>query len=185
VRRDELVRPLVDKFFDWARAEFAKLEGRGLVATAFGYSVRQEQALRRFLEDGRLRMGNNSAENALRNVALGRKVFLFYGSDDHATAAGNILSLAASCKLHDLDPELYSPRSSVSCPTGRAIGTSSSLPSTGARPERGSTRKSSSESWAPSRSRRRLRNSSPRRTERPVSTRESMRRARSPRHTAS
>ena len=106
-RRDEMVRPLVDRFFDWARAEKAKLEGRGLVATALGYSVRHEQALRRFLDDGRLRMDNNPAENALRIVAVGRKAFLFYGSDDHATAAGNILSLAASCKLHDLDPEAY------------------------------------------------------------------------------
>jgi hypothetical protein len=107
VRRDASVRPLVDKFFDWARAEFAKVESRGLVATALGYSVRHEQALRRFLDDGRLRMDNNPAENALRVVALGRKVFLFYGSDDHASAAGNLLSLIASCKLHDLDPELY------------------------------------------------------------------------------
>jgi hypothetical protein len=107
VQRDQTVRPLVDTFFDWARAEYAKLEGRGLVATALGYSVRHEQALRRFLDDGRLRMDNNPAENALRIVALGRKVFLFYGSDDHATAAGNVLSLAASCKLHDLDPERY------------------------------------------------------------------------------
>jgi transposase len=106
-RRDQTVRPLVDAFFDWARDEYAKLEGRGLVATALGYSVRHELALRRFLDDGRLRMDNNPAENALRTVALGRKVFLFYGSDDHATAAGNVLSLAASCKLHDLDPELY------------------------------------------------------------------------------
>jgi transposase len=107
LQRDEVVRPLVDKFFAWARAEYAKLEARSLVATALGYSVRHEQALRRFLDDGRLRMDNNRAENALRVVALGRKVFLFYGSDDHATAAGNILSLVASCKLHDLDPELY------------------------------------------------------------------------------
>jgi hypothetical protein len=106
-RRDQTVRPRVDTFFDWARAEFAKLQGRGLVATALGYSVRHEQALRRFLDDGRLRMDNNPAESALRTVALGRKVFLFYGSDDHATAAGNVLSLAASCKLHDLDPERY------------------------------------------------------------------------------
>src|SRR5690606_28499319 len=55
-RRDETVRPLVDAFFAWARAEYEKLPNRGLVATALGYSVRQEQALRRFLEDGRLRM---------------------------------------------------------------------------------------------------------------------------------
>ncbi len=106
-RRDTTVRPLVDAFFDWARTEKAKLEGRGLVATALGYSVRHEQALRRFLDDGRLRMDNNPAENALRIVAVGRKAFLFYGSDDHATAAGNILSLAASCKLHNLEPEAY------------------------------------------------------------------------------
>ncbi len=104
-RRDETVRPLVDAFFDWARAEYEKLESRGLVATALGYSVRHAQALRRFLDDGRLRMDNNPPENALRIVAVGRKALLFYGSDDHAPAAGNVLSLAASCKLHDLDPE--------------------------------------------------------------------------------
>lgn len=106
-RRDETVRPLVDTFFTWARAEYAKLANRGLVARALGYSVRQEEALRRFLEDGRLRMDNNPTENAARTVALGRRAWLFYGSDDHAGAAGNILSLVASCKLHDLDPELY------------------------------------------------------------------------------
>ena len=106
-RRDETVRPLVDTFFAWARAEYEKLPNRGLVATALGYSVRQEQPLRRFLDDGRLRMENNSAERELRAVAVGRRAWMFYGSDDHAGAAGNILSLVASCKLHDLDPELY------------------------------------------------------------------------------
>lgn len=107
-RRDETVRPLVDTFFAWARDEYGKLPNRGLVATALGYSVRHEQALRRFLDDGRLRMDNNAAERELRgSVAVGRKAWLFYGSDDHAGAAGNILSLVASCKLHDLDPELY------------------------------------------------------------------------------
>ncbi len=106
-RRDQTVRPLVDTFFAWARAEYEKLPNRGLVATALGYSVRQEHALRRFLDDGRLRMENNSAERELRAVAVGRKAWMFYGSDDHAGAAGNVLSLVASCKLHDLDPELY------------------------------------------------------------------------------
>jgi transposase len=106
-RRDETVRPLVDAFFAWARGEYHKLAERGLVATALGYSVRHEQALRRFLDDGRLRMENNSAERELRAVAVGRKAWMFYGSDDHAGAAGNILSLVASCKLHHLDPEPY------------------------------------------------------------------------------
>jgi len=107
VRREKTVRPLVEKFFDWARAEYDHVEARGLVATALGYSVRHEQALRRFLDDGRLRMDNNSAERELRAVAVGRKAWMFYGSDDHANAAGNILSLVASGKLHNLDPEAY------------------------------------------------------------------------------
>ena len=106
-QRDVTVRPLVDAFFTWAGEQNAKLEGRGLVATALGYSLRHEAALRRFLDDGRLRMENNAAERALRAIAVGRKAWMFYGSDDHASAAGNILSLVASCKLHDLDPEPY------------------------------------------------------------------------------
>lgn len=106
-QRDQTVRPLVDAFFTWARAEHEKRPERGLVASALGYSVRHELALRRFLDDGRLRMENNSAERELRAVAVGRRAWLFYGSDDHAGAAGNILSLIASCKLHGLDPELY------------------------------------------------------------------------------
>ncbi len=101
------MRPLVDAFFTWARAEHEKRPERGLVATALGYSIRHEKALRRFLDDGRLRMDNNSAERELKVIAVGRRAWLFYGSDDHAGAAGNTLSLIASCKLHRLDPELY------------------------------------------------------------------------------
>ncbi len=107
LRRDAEVRPVVDTFFLWAAEQKTKLEGRGLLATALGYSLRHEAALRRFLDDGRLRMDNNPAESALRPIAVGRKAWMFYGSDDHASAAGNVLSLVASCKLHDLDPEPY------------------------------------------------------------------------------
>lgn len=108
VRRQTLLKPLVDEFFDWVRAhdDLASRE-RGLVTKALGYVLRQEQALRRFLEDGRLRMDNNLSENALRVVATGRKAWLFFGSDDHAQAAANLYSLIASCKLHALDPERY------------------------------------------------------------------------------
>lgn len=50
---------------------------------------------------------NNASERALRSIAVGRKAWLFVGSDDHAEAAANIFSLVASCKLHGLDPEVY------------------------------------------------------------------------------
>lgn len=106
-RRDVLVRPLVDAFFDWAKAEHARPRERGLVASALGYALRQEGPLRRFLEDGRLRLENNASERALRAIATGRKAWLFFGSDDHAQAAANLFSLVASCKLHGLDPEAY------------------------------------------------------------------------------
>jgi len=101
-------KPRLDDFFTWAAAEYAKVElERGLVRSAFGYVVRQRDALMRFLEDGRLRIDNNASERALRQIAVGRKAWLFVGSDDHAEAAANIFSIVASCKLHGLDPELY------------------------------------------------------------------------------
>jgi transposase len=107
-RRQLVSRPLVDNFFHWIRGQYARVKDtRGLVATAFGYAVRQEAALRRFLDDGRLPMTNNHSERALRGIAVGRRAWLFFGSDDHASAAANLLSLIASCELHRLDPETY------------------------------------------------------------------------------
>jgi transposase len=107
--RQQTVRPLVDDFFEWARQRFEEHKHeRGRVSQALGYALRQEAALRRFLEDGRLEMTNNRAERALRSpIAIGRKAWLFFGSDDHAHAAANLFSLLASCRLHGLDPEAY------------------------------------------------------------------------------
>jgi transposase len=107
ILRQEHVRPLVDAFFVWVETVYAQTLERGLIATAAGYAVRQKAALRRFLDDGRLRLENNGAERALRRIATGRKAWMFCGSHDHARAAANIFSLVASCKLHGLDPELY------------------------------------------------------------------------------
>ncbi|MFO0653437.1 MAG: IS66 family transposase [Polyangiales bacterium] len=106
-RRDVLVRPLVDAFFAWVDAELIHARGRGVVSSALGYARNQAGALRRFLDDGRLRLENNAAERALRPIAAARKSWLFFGSDDHASAAANLFSLVASCKLHGLDPEDY------------------------------------------------------------------------------
>jgi hypothetical protein len=106
-RRDTHLRPMVDAFFAWVHAAHVTPRERGVVSTALGYAFNQEQPLRRFLDDGRLRMENNRAERGLRSIATGRKAWLFFGSDDHASAAGNLFSLVASCKLHGLDPERY------------------------------------------------------------------------------
>jgi len=106
--RDARLRPHLDDFFAWASTEYEKVKGqRGLLRSALGYACRQKAALMRFLDDGRLRMDNNESERELRRIATGRKAWLFVGSDDHAQAAGNLLSLIASARLHRLDPEAY------------------------------------------------------------------------------
>jgi transposase len=80
---------------------------RGLMHKALGYSRRHQKELERFLEDGRLKPDNNRTERELRHVATGRKAWLFCGSDDHAQATGNLLSLIGSCRLHQIEPEQY------------------------------------------------------------------------------
>ncbi|MBX3157503.1 MAG: transposase [Deltaproteobacteria bacterium] len=80
---------------------------RGLLRTALGYAHRQQGPLTRFYDDGRLKLDNNASERELRRVAVGRKNWLFVGSDDHAQAAGNLMTLIASARLHGLDPEAY------------------------------------------------------------------------------
>ncbi|MEJ7600675.1 MAG: IS66 family transposase [Kofleriaceae bacterium] len=103
--RELHLQPHVDAFFAWARPELAKLDGRrGMLASALGYATRHQVAFTRFLEDGRLELTNNRSERELRRVATGRKAWLFVGSDDHGQAAGNLMTLIASARLHALDP---------------------------------------------------------------------------------
>ena len=107
-RRDQHLRPEMDAFFAWATAEYAKVQDqRGSLRSAFGYALRQKDALMRVCDDGRLHLDNNRSERALRPLAVGRKNWLFVGSDDHASSAANLLTLIASARLHRLDPELY------------------------------------------------------------------------------
>ena len=106
--RNEHLRPLVEEFLAFAQTEFDKVQGRrGSLRSALGYSVRQADALSAFLEDGRLRLDNNLSEGQLRKVVRIRDASLFAGSDKHAESAGHILSLIASARLHELDPERY------------------------------------------------------------------------------
>lgn len=106
--RDAHLRPHLESFFAWATEEYAKVEHeRGLLRDALGYTVRQKDPLTRFLDDGRLVMDNNRSERELRRIAVGRKAWLFSGSDDHAQSAGNLFTLIASARLHRLDPEQY------------------------------------------------------------------------------
>ena len=106
--RQAHARPHLEAFFTWAEEEFTRVKDqRGLLRSALGYCVRNKAALMRYLDDGRLEPTNNGSERALRSIAVGRKAWLFVGSDDHAESAGHLLTLIASARLHALDPEAY------------------------------------------------------------------------------
>ena len=98
----------MEAFFAWAEVEYERvLKVRGVVRSALGYVVRQKQALMRVLDDGRLVLENNRSERELRRIAVGRRGWLFVGSDAHGESAGHLFSLIASARLHRLDPEAY------------------------------------------------------------------------------
>lgn len=106
--REQFLKPEMDAFFVFVHAELEKVQGqRGLLRSALVYAKNQEKALRRPLESPHLKLDNNSSERALRKVAIGRKNWLFVGSDDHAQTTANLLSIVATAKLHDLEPEEY------------------------------------------------------------------------------
>ncbi len=101
------VKPLVDRHFELCRKhEAAALDGTPLSA-AIRYSLNQEHALRRFLDDGRLPATNNISERQLRRQAIGRANWLFIGSDDGAEVNTTCASLVASCHMNGVEPESY------------------------------------------------------------------------------
>jgi hypothetical protein len=106
-RRLTAVAPLIDDFFAWVARVRQTEPGRTLATKALGYATNQEDELRRVLLDGRLPLDNTRSERALRTIVVGRKNWLFYGSEVHAESAAAIFSIIASCRLHRLDPLNY------------------------------------------------------------------------------
>lgn len=100
-------RPIVDAFFAWCQDEANKVLDETPTAKAIGYALNQRVALQRFLDDGRLPVHNNGSERALRREAVGRKNWLFVGSDDAAEINATFVSLLASCQLHGIEPWSY------------------------------------------------------------------------------
>ncbi len=103
----EAARPILDEFHIWLLDTRRQLSKKSGLADAIGYALNHWQALIRYVSDGRIEIDNNAAERALRAVALGRKNFLFAGSDAGGDRAAAIYSLVGSAKLNGLDPEAY------------------------------------------------------------------------------
>jgi len=100
-------KPLLAVFFDWADQVLAKLSAKSALAEAFRYTGKRRVALSRFLADARLEIDNNIAENAMRGIALGRKNYLFAGSDTGGERAAAIYTIVQTAKLNGVNPEAY------------------------------------------------------------------------------
>ena len=105
--RQERSAALVAAFEAWMRAERAKLSRHAAVAKAMDYMLTRWEAFTRFLDDGRICLTNNAAERALRGLALGRKSWLFAGSERGAERAALMYTLIQSAKLNDVDPQAW------------------------------------------------------------------------------
>ena len=105
--RNTRSRPLLESLKQWLEETLGKLSRKSDTAMAVRYALGRWEALMRFCDDGRIEIDNNAAERALRVVALGRKNFLFAGSDGGGESAATLYSLIGTAKLNGIDPESY------------------------------------------------------------------------------
>jgi len=105
--RTERSAPLLADLEAWMRAERARLSRHAPVAKAMDYMLKRWPGFTRFLEDGRICLSNNAAERALRGIALGRKSWLFAGSDRGGDRAAVMYTLIVTAKMNDIDPQAW------------------------------------------------------------------------------
>jgi transposase len=105
--RQTRARPLLESFRTWLESCLPKLSQKSDTTVAIKYALGRWEALTRYVEDGQLEIDNNAAERALRAVAVGRKNYLFAGSDVGGERAAILYSLIGTAKLNGLDPESY------------------------------------------------------------------------------
>jgi len=105
--RQQRARPLLDDLRHWMDKTLLSLSTKSETAGAIRYALSHWRALTRYLDDGLLEIDNNAAERALRAVAIGRKNYLFMGSDSGGQRAASLYSLIGNAKLCGLDPAFY------------------------------------------------------------------------------
>ncbi|NIE81627.1 IS66 family transposase [Asaia sp. As-1742] len=105
--RQQESRPRVEKFRVWCDAQLARIPGKGELAKAIRYALNRWNAFTLFLQGGRVAIDNNAAERAIRPVCVGRKNYLFAGSDAGGDNIADAMTLIESAKLSGLNPQDY------------------------------------------------------------------------------
>jgi GrpB-like predicted nucleotidyltransferase (UPF0157 family) len=99
--------PIMAMLADWLRDKLIAVRPKSPIAGAIKYSLRQWEALTRFLDNGAIPIDNNRTERSLKEQAIGRRNWTFLGSDQGGRTAAVLYSFVASAKRHDLDPQAY------------------------------------------------------------------------------
>ena len=105
--RQRTARPRIDELATWLDEQLQKIPGRSDLAGAIRYARSRWAALSRYLDDGRLEISNNAAENQIRPLALGRNNWLFAGSDAGGERAAAFYTLIRTAKLNGIEPEAW------------------------------------------------------------------------------
>ncbi len=105
--RERTARPKLDELATWLDTQLQKIPGKSDLAGAIRYARSRWTALSRYLDDGRLEISNNAAENQIRPVALGRKNWLFSGSDAGGERAAAFYTIIRTARLNGIEPEAY------------------------------------------------------------------------------
>jgi len=100
-------KTVVAELETWMRTERTRLSRHAETAKAIDYMLTRWPAFTRFLDDGRICLTNNAAERALRGIAVGRRAWLFAGSDRGGERAAAIYTLITTAKLNDVDPQAW------------------------------------------------------------------------------
>jgi transposase len=105
--RQKYAVPLLDAMHAWMAETVSQLDKKSNLASAFNYSLNRWEALCRYTQDGRLEIDNTIAERSIRGMGIGRRNFLFFGSDSGGQRAAIIYSLIETCKLNNIDSQRY------------------------------------------------------------------------------
>ena len=105
--RQQKAKPKVDAFHAWAEAQLARIPGKSDLAKAFRYGLSRWCSFTLFLDDGRVAIDNNAAERGMRPIGVGRRNWLFAGSDTGGETLARAMTVIETAKMNGLDPQAY------------------------------------------------------------------------------